>query len=261
MDVAIIDIHRDKQENENYTQFFMRKGIRGVILRTSMQHRQVSIDIANEKFPSITVAECFEEPNVNYLVADSNIGTRQAIEHLIQLGHNRIAFAMMIDPDHDHRERYEAYRAVLAENGIDYDPKLAFKIIPTLNGGAQVISRAMLLPQPPTAIFFADPPAMIGAIQRCHEINLKVPQELSIAGFDDSTIRQYAHPLPTVVWQDASSLGQKAAMWLCNTLIDPKQAQPCRETVSTILEINQSTAPPPVTPTGTILPSGQRTES
>jgi DNA-binding LacI/PurR family transcriptional regulator len=92
-DLKLLSIRRDKSPDESYTQFFMRKGIRGVVLRCFRHNRAMITSIAAEKFPSIVIAERFEEPEVNFLRADSYPSSRRAVEHLIALGHRLISLA------------------------------------------------------------------------------------------------------------------------------------------------------------------------
>src|SRR5262245_18689038 len=101
-DVTVVNLERDKAAGETYTQFFMRKGLRGAVLRTFTHSRRTCELIAEEGFPSIVVAEHFENPAVNCIYADSAPDSRLAVDHLIHLGHRRIAFMMNHVPDHDH---------------------------------------------------------------------------------------------------------------------------------------------------------------
>ena len=112
-DLTVINLERDKTDGENFTQFFMRKGIRGAILRTDTHSRRICELIAQEAFPSIVVADRFESPLVNFICTNSGPDSRRAVEHLLNLGHTRIAFVMNHIPDHDHDDRLNGYREAL----------------------------------------------------------------------------------------------------------------------------------------------------
>ncbi|MCA3005688.1 MAG: LacI family DNA-binding transcriptional regulator, partial [Phycisphaerales bacterium] len=75
-DVKLISIQRDKLPSEAYTQFFMRKGVRGVILRSFDQQRRLVTEIAEEGFPAIVVADRFDDPSVNFIACDSRDDSR-----------------------------------------------------------------------------------------------------------------------------------------------------------------------------------------
>lgn len=243
-DVKLVSLTRDKSADETYTQFFMRKGLRGVILRTFESTRGVCEAIAAESFPAIVVADRFDDPKVNFICCDSRDDSRRAVEHLIRLGHRRIACAVHNVPDTDHRDRREGYAQALAEHGIAADPGLTFEIVASFEGGVAAINRIMGEVEPPTAIFFTDPLATVGAMRRCQELSISIPSELSIVGFDDSDIRHHTWPPFTAVCQDARMLGEEAALWLTRSLL--AQADPALRLVRpTMLEINRTTSRPP----------------
>jgi len=255
-DVKLVSLERDKDPKETYTQFFMRKGLRAVIVRTFEETRNVCEEIAAEAFPHIVVADHFDTPSVNYMWSDSKDDSRRAVRHLIDLGHRRIGLAVHAIHDTDHRDRLRGYREALAEAGIEVDPELIVEIIAHFEGGATAISRLLGLPNPPTAVFFTDPLATVGGMQRCQELSVRIPDDLSIVGFDDSDTRQHTFPTFTAVCQDARRLGFEATLRLTRSLCGYPGVK-LRETLPTMFEINQSTGPVPSKPTR-ILPSGAR---
>lgn len=255
-DVTLLSLQRDRLPTETYTQFFMRKGLRGVILRTFENSRPVAEEIAAEGFPSIVVADRFDSPDVNYVCCDSREDSRRAVEHLIHLGHSRIALYTHNVPDTDHRDRRAGYLDALAAHGIAPDPSIIVELVASPEGGASAINRLMSLPSPPTAIFFADPLATIGAMHRCHALGIDIPGELSIVGFDDSDIRHHTWPPFTAVVQDANMLGYEAALWLTRRVTGNASGR-LHLRRPTMFEINRSTSTPCKQPVR-IAPDGSR---
>lgn len=255
-DLKIVAVQRDKAANESYTQFFTRKGIRGVILRTFSDTRSLCEAIAQEGFPSIVVADRFDNPAVNFVCTDSKDDSRRALQHLISLGHRRIALAVHRIPDTDHDDRRRAYFETLQANGVQTDPDLILAISASTEGGAAVVTHLASMPEPPTAIFFTDPLASVGALRRCQELGISVPADLSIVGFDDSDIRHHVFPSMTAVCQDATMLGCEAARWLTG-MISGHSPSTLRKVYPTMFEINRTTAPPSPTPVR-FLPDGTR---
>jgi DNA-binding LacI/PurR family transcriptional regulator len=145
-DLQIVNIERDKAEGETYTQFFMRKGIRGAILRTDTHSRRICELIAREGFPAIVVADRFESPVVNFICTNSGPDSRRAVDHLLHLGHTRIAFVMNHIPDHDHEDRFTGYREAMESAGVTIDPELIVKIGADLSGGKASLNRLLSLP-------------------------------------------------------------------------------------------------------------------
>lgn len=242
-DAVVMSLRRDKQPNETYTQFFLRKGVRGVILRTMEATRDVCEAIAREGFPHVVISERFESDVVNFIDADSKLDSQHAIEYLITLGHQRIAFAMHNIPDRDHLDRLEGYRVALEKHGLSVDEDLIFRQPFTISGGASVAKIAVSLPNPATAIFFADPMMAVGAVKEANRCGIRVPEDLSIIGIDDTDIRFGVCPTLTAVCQDAGALGFEAAQWLTRSLVAGGEKR-FQRTLPTFFEVNASTSPP-----------------
>lgn len=243
LDLVILNVRRDKQADETYTQFFMRKGIRGVLLRTVSESRDICLRIAEEGFPHIVVSDRFDASDVNYIDGDSKDDCTRAMEYLISLGHRRIAFAMHNIPDCDHLDRFAAYKETLARHDLPFEEHLVLRHPINLSAGATILKLVRSMPDRPTAVFFADPLLAVGAIQKAHELGMRVPEDLSIVGFDDADLRHAVYPTMTAVCQDAAKLGFLAASWLGRMLegAAPKRYQ---KVIPTFFEINRSTAPP-----------------
>jgi DNA-binding LacI/PurR family transcriptional regulator len=243
LDVILLNPARDKQTDETYTQFFMRKGVRGVILRTLADSRDVCLAIAGEGFPHVVVSDRFDSPAVNYIDGDSKADSARAVEYLISLGHRRIAFAMHSIPDCDHLDRFEGYQRALAAHGLSVDERLIFRHPINLAAGATVLKLVRSTPLRPTAIFFADPLLAVGAVRKAHELGVRIPEQVSIVGFDDTDMRHAVYPAMTAVCQDAGKLGFLAASWL-GRMLNGSAPREFQETIPTFFEINGSCAPP-----------------
>lgn len=259
-DVSVID-PLDRKPGENFSAFAVRKGVEGVVLRVDQDARQVCSEIAADGVPHIVVADRFEDERVNYICCNSAAASRAAVEHLLNLGHRRIAACHNAVPDTDHRDRIEAYKAAMTDAGVEVDPNLIIAINAEIGGGVAVFNRLMSLAQPPTAIFFMDPMLTVGTLRRALEVGVRIPDELSVIGMDDECMRQWTHPIFTAVCQNAAELGQQAGRWLCRRLAersDPQSAAtPGRLETEAFLEINQTTAPAPPKPVR-VAPTGQR---
>lgn len=253
-DVSILSIPRDKLPTETYRTFFARKGVSGVILRSFERTRHVCAEIAAEGLPAVVVADRFEESaGVNFVRMESRHDSRRAVEHLIHLGHRRIALAIHRVQDADHTDRRSGYREALEAHGVGADPALEVNLLADMNGGANAINYLLSLPEPPTAVYFTDPMATIGALHRCQALGVRVPQDLSIVGFDDSSVRYLSSPPFTAVCQDATRLGYESALWLTRRLSGVEKKD-LRLNLPTTFEINQTTAGP----RGGLLRAGRR---
>lgn len=245
-DLMILEGRRARLPNETFTHMFLRKGVRGAVLRTNERTHGLCEAIAEEGFPCVVVGDRFENPRVNFIYSDSRSASGEAVEHLIGLGHRRIgAFANLVD-DSDHADRLLGYRDAHEAAGLPVDEALVVRTHAHLEGGAQGLRRIMALADRPTALFVADPMAAVGALNEAQSMGLRVPSELSIVGFDDGEARYSVYPKMSAVCQEALAIGAEAFDVL-HQLLDPVADAPTvnRRTLPAWFEIHESTAPGP----------------
>lgn len=260
LDVQFVDVTRDMNEAETHTAFFQSRGVHGVIIPPGSNNRRLCLDIADEGFPSVTIAERFDEPNVSYVCCDTSDASERAVDHLFDLGHERIGLALPPFSDHDHEDRFEGYRRSLKSHKIEFDESLVVRVDPTPEGGAAALNELLSKRQPPTAIFFADPYPAVGALSRAQAAGLSVPGQLSVLGFDDGRMRRQVNPMLSAVCQPTEELGFEAGKWMLNALTGGQE--PIRRQLPATLEINQTTgvpkgAPVRVQPDGMLLTHSQ----
>lgn len=246
-DLTFINVNRDKNRSETYEQFFNRKGVRGVIFRP-LDNSGMAEEIAADGFPMVLVADRSDDARVNFIDSDSRRTSRQAVEHLIGLGHKRIGLAIHRVADSDHRDREAGYRAALDAAGIETEESLIVRAEASPEGGAMMLTSLLEQDNPPTGIYFTNPLSTVGALHKCLQLGIRVPKDLSIVGFDDGDIRMRTFPRFTAVCQDAQSLGLEAARWLTRSLTGEANGT-FREIRPTTLAVLDSTSFPPLTPT------------
>lgn len=217
-DLTMIDVRRDLMAGETMSQFFRRKHVRGVIVRTISPTPELAERIAMEGFPHVMVADRTDVPSVNFVCADSGEQSYQAVSHLIHNGHRRIGLVMHSVPDSDHMDRLDGYRRCLRDHGIELDDTLELALPATMEAGGIALERMLRRDHAPTALYFTDPLPGMGALHRCLELGIRVPDQLSIIGFDDADIRLRTFPRMTAVCQDAEGYGYDAARWLTRSL-------------------------------------------
>jgi DNA-binding LacI/PurR family transcriptional regulator len=260
-DLTVLDARRAKLPHETYTQMFLRKGIRGAILRTTAQAQSVCEAIAAEHFPAVVVGSRFNAPDVNFVDCDSRESSREAVEHLVGLGHRRVAVCVNVVDDSDHADRLAGYEQALTENGIEFDARLVLRTPANRLGGSQVMRRIMSMADRPTAVYLTDPMAAVGALNEARKMGVGVPTDLSVVGFDDAELRFGVSPEMTSVCQDAVQLGREAFNALNRILNHQEdgdgQSSPLKQELRTWLEIHETTGKPPARAIR-ILPDGTR---
>lgn len=245
LDMMVINARRSRLSHETFTQMFQRKGIRGAIIRDTFKSRSICREIAKEQFPAVVVGDRFDDPDISFVATDSRSASRDAVEHLIGLGHKQIAFCTNIIDDTDHADRLLAYRDALEAHDMALDQRLVLRTPANREGGVQVMRRVMTMADRPSAIFFADPMSAVGAIGAARRMGLRVPEDISIVGFDDSELRLSVQPEMTAVCQDATLLGVEAFAALAKKMDNPGQRTVIQHQLQSWLEIHETTGPVP----------------
>lgn len=161
--------------------------------------------------PLVVTGRALKAPGLFTLNFDNFEGGRLATQHLIQLGHRRIAF-IAGDADHpDATERMRGYRAALEAATIAFDPALMVPGEYHELSGMLAVDRLLTTNQRFTAIFAANDQMALGAALGLQRRSLRVPEDVSIVGFDDVPTSQFAIPPLTSVHQPAYELGRLAA--------------------------------------------------
>lgn len=177
-----------------------------------------------KRLPVVVTGRTLKARNLCALNFDHVEGARLATQHLLSLGHRRIAF-ITGDPAHpDANERLAGYRAALQAAGVAHDPELEAAGLFTAESGLLAVNRLLDARQRFTAVFASNDEMAFGACLGLHRRGLRVPQDVSVVGFDDLPATQYALPPLTTVHHPAYDLGQLAASAMLQLLRGDKPA-------------------------------------
>ena len=171
-------------------------------------------------------------------------GADQAMRHLLELGHRRIAQITGPRGWVATEDRRRGYRAALAAAGILPDPALEVEAEPEIPTGRVAADYLLDLPEPPTAIFAFNDNIAIGAIQAARARGLRVPEDLSIVGFDDVEHATIVTPALTTVRQPLAEMGRTAVSLLMRLLLERQRVEALHVELATRLVVRDSTAPP-----------------
>lgn len=163
------------------------------------------------------------------------------VEHLVALGHRRIAH-ILGDPEHGAGIwRLAGYRDGLARAGLKEDPAYMVQGRFSFESGVAAMRQLLALPQRPTAVFAADDDMAVGAIWAAAEAGVSIPRDISICGFDDTTIATQVWPPLTTVHQPVREMGRRATEELLRRVLNRGEARMVE--VDYKMRIRASTAP------------------
>jgi LacI family transcriptional regulator, galactose operon repressor len=175
-----------------------------------------TLDLANK--PYVYVYRLFEGDSRNSVILDDLYGARLAVEHLVKLGHCRVAYINGPYGWVTSKERLESYQAVLAENGIPFVPALIEEGTWEVQSGYWAAQKFLALSERPTAIFAGNDLMALGAIYAIQEAGLNVPKDIAIVGYDDREIASLSNPTITTVCTPSFEMGQTAARLILDRL-------------------------------------------
>ncbi len=230
--------YRNAERELEVVRAFHERRASGVII-TGSQIDDGYLQLSSQFPLPIVLINCRAYPYSVYV--DKLSGARQAVEHLVQLGHRRIAF---IGGPHGHRsnlDRFAGYRQILEENNISQNDSLIFTGEGTIESGIQAARHMLTIPQPPTAFFCFNDLTAIGVIRALQQAGAEVPRDCSVVGFDDLEMASHYCPSITTVRQPTHRLGQRAISILLELIQGNSNLQP--ERLPAELIVRESTGP------------------
>jgi LacI family transcriptional regulator len=170
-------------------------------------------------------------------------GARAAVQHLLSLGHRRIAALTGISEWLASIERLNGYHSAHAAAGVLADPALVVEADYTIEGGEVAAAKLLDLPEPPTAIFAFNDNMAVAVLRETRKRGLRVPEDVSVVGFDDSEPAKIVSPALTTVRQPLAEMGRMAVSLLLR-LLENQRVEGLNIELQTRLVVRDSTAPP-----------------
>lgn len=167
--------------------------------------------------------------------------------YLLSLGHRNIGFIKGDWHEHVSKQRYRGYREALQARGLEYEADNVEQGDFTFESGMEAAMKLLSRPRRPTAIFASNDYMASGVLSAARELDIRVPQELSIAGFDDIFLTTMTRPALTTVSQHVSELAATAVELLIRIINEPEileDRDPLTMTLNHKLTVRGSTAPP-----------------
>lgn len=217
-DLVLFSTSPAKQKEKTYTQLCRERRVDGAIIQGIRMDDPYLEEVLQSKIPCVLVDIPVHSETVGYVSTDNVLGAKEAVKHLLDYGHREIAMINGHGQAFVSRERLEGYRQALAEAGISYREELV------VNGEFREAVAAEktsdLLKQHPevTAIFCASDLMALGSLSEARSMGYKIPEDLSIVGYDDNILAPYANPPLTTIAQNEYQMGFEAARLLVEML-------------------------------------------
>lgn len=172
----------------------------------------------SKEIPVVIVNGYHNSIKCNFVLNDQQMGAIEAFEYLIALGHKKIAF-LQGNKSYSYDLKKEVYYKILKEQNIDIVEDYIIEVntgngIETVDISMDAVLERLLKPNPPTAIFACNDWMALGALHACQKLNIDVPKQMSIIGYDNISITQMSEPKLTTVDQNTYKLGMLSAQIL-----------------------------------------------
>ena len=244
---------RNAQQERVYLRQLFERKVRGIILSSVDENADIVEEYGKKGMKFVLLDQKItgmESTGINF---DSRAGARMATEHLISLGHSRIAFATMPMTRWTRTEMHMGYRDALVLAGLGYDPRLVYERMPEklapyadfeLEAGKMIAESFLADGCPATAIVCINDMLAIGLIKTLQSKGIQVPEDVSVFGFDDIPFASTFEPSLSTVHYPAIETGRLAAMMLMDTLESGSGEMPVSMQLAPSLVIRETVAPP-----------------
>lgn len=229
----------DPEREEQYLELLRSKQVDGALVDGLTLPPARIARFVREGFPIVCLDRDVDSTSVPLVQVDNRLGARLATEHLLSLGHTRIAHVAGAPDLRISEERVAGYRETLARTGFEPDPGLVAVGGFTAEGGYKATKT--LMGRGFSAVFAANDLSAIGVINALAENGWRVPEDVSVVGFDDLRLSAFTTPPLTTIHQPALEIAQRATQLLLD-LSRGKRVRKLRHLLAPELVVRRSTA-------------------
>jgi LacI family repressor for deo operon, udp, cdd, tsx, nupC, and nupG len=208
--VFLANSDAEPERERRMVQTFAEQRVDGIVVTSSRVGAEYLPMLAEMMVPIVLVNDQYPGEFMHSVMIENVQGARAAAEHLIALGHRRIAYVGDLSGYQSDTERLAGYKQALAEAGIAFAPELAVKGDGKPAAAIEGVNALLALEQPPTAICCYNDMTALGAMRAIATRGLRVPDDISVTGFDDLFFAAYLDPPLTTVHQPMRHMGQIA---------------------------------------------------
>ena len=240
--LILCDSHADIREEEAYVGLLTRRQVDGLLLVPARGHDAHLKAEQEVGLPVVAFDRPAEGIRADTVLVKNRTGAREATEHLIWHGHERIAFVGDVRHYYTARKRLEGYNEALETAHLKPLPSLDAH---SIEQGEQATKRLLEAFDPPTALFAANILTALGTLRATERLGMRIPEDVALIGFDDFELAPVLSPRFTLVHQPAAELGRRAAEMLFDRLDGQGHPEPRRLVLPTELVVRESCGCPP----------------
>jgi DNA-binding LacI/PurR family transcriptional regulator len=209
-ELLILDNHFDTKREERLIQLLRSKQVNGVVIQPLQDAKPLIQPLQDARIPVVLIQD--DVPNVHSISLSDYEGGLLATEHLLDLGHVRIAIIKAKPLKALSYQRFDGYQQALANYRVNFNPAYVVEVEHSEDhqSGYQAMRQLLSLDNPPSAVFAHNDVLALGAMHAVQEVGLTVPKDISIVGYDDISSAAYFSPPLTTVRLAKHELGREA---------------------------------------------------
>lgn len=240
--VMLTGTGRDPAKEQKLAETLRSKQVDGVVILPSEEPYPLLKLFQQANIPMVILEH--ELADTHCIVIDDRQSGRLAMQHLLSLGHRRIALLERDTLSPHGYLRGAGCREVLQEAGVPLDPASVVKSKAGQAAAYAAMQQWLALPNPPTAVFTHNDMLAVGVIRAALDAGLRVPADISVVGHDDTSIIDYLNPRLTTVKFPVMEMGHRAGQMILELVRQPDFLPARTITLPVELVIRDSTAPP-----------------
>ncbi|SHS62448.1 LacI family transcriptional regulator [Mycobacteroides abscessus subsp. abscessus] len=221
--VLLGDARNNVETETSYLTILGQKKADGLILLTARTDQKILEELSQD-YPVVLACEYYEGTVLPTVSIDNVSSARKATEYLISLKHNRIGHISGPLNVVVGRDRCKGFHQAMSKHGLSVDPSLVQEGEFSFESGFNLMMKFLSLEEPPTAIFAGNDEMAMGAVKAAKSKGFRVPEDLSVVGFDDIKFASIFEPALTTIAQPTFDMGQKA-MHLLLRLINNEELE------------------------------------
>lgn len=215
--ILLCNSNHSSEMERDYIKQLQYRAVAGIILASPNSH-ELEKNMTNS--PYILIDRGLNTRTEGNLLVQEYEGVYEAVQYLIDSGHSHIGMLTNESGYYEMTERYDAYRQCLEDNHIGYRQDFVGDGPVTIEGGYRAAYQ-LLKQNKVTALCCGNDQMAVGAYRAAHELGLRIPEDISIIGFDDLEISSYLNPPLTTVAQPTFDIGYTAAQYLLQAITQP----------------------------------------
>ncbi|GEK27903.1 ribose utilization transcriptional repressor RbsR [Furfurilactobacillus siliginis] len=219
----ILSADRNEDLERYYLRTLVERGVDGVIIASSAIGKQELDGLLNRNdIPYLLFDQNDPINEGDRIIVDDERGGEMATNHLLDAGHTKIAVILPTQPSQNVRLRLAGYRSALAQRKLTFDDAMIFPTELSKQGGVDVVNN--VIDSHATAVFCTNDELAIGLIRGLTNRGIRVPEDVSVVGYDDIDLDEYVTPRLTTVHQPVYEMGLWASQMIMKRLREPNLA-------------------------------------